>query len=168
MITNMFMKNEDWLRRIQNVLPLFFLSRTPHLASQNHFTRDVRQLKKHMILQLPQPPRKTSWQNTYHWQLSYILRLWVFWFCRNIVPCTAKQRIAKTRTWILVKEHLRLNSPKKVNVVSREIVIFCKKWKINPSVPNAPFLYRLKRSENRTVFWCFQGGKERVHWERIG
>ena len=27
---------------------------------------------------------------------------------------------------------------------------------INPFVPNAPFLYRLKTSENRKVF-CFQG-----------
>ena len=28
---------------------------------------------------------------------------------------------------------------------------------INPFVPNAPFLYPLKTSENLTVFWCFQG-----------
>ena len=27
----------------------------------------------------------------------------------------------------------------------------------NPFVPNAPFLYPLKTSENRKVFWCFQG-----------
>ena len=27
----------------------------------------------------------------------------------------------------------------------------------NPFVPNAPFLYPLKSSENRKVFWCFQG-----------
>ena len=27
---------------------------------------------------------------------------------------------------------------------------------INPFVPNAPFHYPLKRSENRKVFWCFQ------------
>ena len=27
----------------------------------------------------------------------------------------------------------------------------------NPFVPNSPFLYRLKTSENLTVFWCFQG-----------
>ena len=27
----------------------------------------------------------------------------------------------------------------------------------NPFVPNAPFLYPLKASENRKVFWCFQG-----------
>ena len=24
-------------------------------------------------------------------------------------------------------------------------------------LPNAPFLYHLKTSENRKVFWCFQG-----------
>ena len=29
--------------------------------------------------------------------------------------------------------------------------------KINPFVPNAPFLYSLKISENCKVFWCFQG-----------
>ena len=28
--------------------------------------------------------------------------------------------------------------------------------KVNPFVPNAPFLYPLKISENLTVFWCFQ------------
>ena len=27
---------------------------------------------------------------------------------------------------------------------------------IGPFVPNAPFLYPLKTSENHTVFWCFQ------------
>ena len=27
----------------------------------------------------------------------------------------------------------------------------------HPLVPNAPFLYPLKTSENRKVFWCFQG-----------
>ena len=26
-----------------------------------------------------------------------------------------------------------------------------------PFTPNAPFLYPLKRSNNRKVFWCFQG-----------
>ena len=36
--------------------------------------------------------------------------------------------------------------------------------KINPFVHNAPFLYPLKTSENRYVFWCFQG----VEKERIG
>ena len=28
---------------------------------------------------------------------------------------------------------------------------------VNPFVPNPPFLYPLKTSENRKVFWCFQG-----------
>ena len=28
---------------------------------------------------------------------------------------------------------------------------------INSFVPNAPFLYSLKTSENRKAFWCFQG-----------
>ena len=28
---------------------------------------------------------------------------------------------------------------------------------VNPFVPNAPFLYPLKTSENRKIFWCFQG-----------
>ena len=37
--------------------------------------------------------------------------------------------------------------------------IYVSKWQkyINPVVPNAPFLYPLKASENRKVFWCFQG-----------
>ena len=28
---------------------------------------------------------------------------------------------------------------------------------LNPFDPNAPFLYPLKTSENRNVYWCFQG-----------
>ena len=32
----------------------------------------------------------------------------------------------------------------------------CRFFIINPFVPNAPFLYPLKTSENLTVFWCFQ------------
>ena len=31
---------------------------------------------------------------------------------------------------------------------------------INPFVPNAPFVYPLKTSENCKVFWCFQGVKK--------
>ena len=31
---------------------------------------------------------------------------------------------------------------------------------INPFVSNAPFLYPLKTSENRKVFWCFQRVKK--------
>ena len=30
----------------------------------------------------------------------------------------------------------------------------------NPFVPNAPFLYLTKTSENLTVFWCFQGAEK--------
>ena len=31
------------------------------------------------------------------------------------------------------------------------------KTAFNPFVPNAPFLYPLKTTENRKVFWYFQG-----------
>ena len=31
----------------------------------------------------------------------------------------------------------------------------------NPFVPNASFLYPLKTSENRKIFWCFQGVKKK-------
>ena len=34
---------------------------------------------------------------------------------------------------------------------------FHEDFAINLFVPNAPFLYPLKTSENRKVFWCFQG-----------
>ena len=33
-------------------------------------------------------------------------------------------------------------------------------WRIKPFVPNAPFLYPLKTSENNKLFWCFQRLKE--------
>ena len=45
--------------------------------------------------------------------------------------------------------------------------------KLWPFVPNAPFLYSLKKSENFTVFWCFQGlgkgciGNKWVIFEKI-
>ena len=38
---------------------------------------------------------------------------------------------------------------------------------INPFVPSAPFLYPLKSSENRKNF-LFSGGRERMHWEKMG
>ena len=41
-------------------------------------------------------------------------------------------------------------------------------FQINPFVPNVPFLYPLKKSENLIVFWCFQEGRERVYWEQMG
>ena len=48
------------------------------------------------------------------------------------------------------------------------ILIWPLDTEINPFVPNAPFLYLLKLSENLTVFWCFQGGREKVHCEQMG
>ena len=36
----------------------------------------------------------------------------------------------------------------------------------NPFASSAPFPYPLKTSENFTVFWCFWGGRERVHWDK--
>ena len=39
--------------------------------------------------------------------------------------------------------------------------------KNNPLVPNEPFLYPLKTSENLMVFLMFSRGRERVHWERM-
>ena len=38
----------------------------------------------------------------------------------------------------------------------------------NPFVPNPPFLYPLKTSENRKAILMFSGGRERVHWEQMG
>ena len=42
------------------------------------------------------------------------------------------------------------------------------KGSIIPFFPNALFLYPLKTSKDRKVFWCFQGDKEKVHWEQMG
>ena len=38
---------------------------------------------------------------------------------------------------------------------------------INPLVPNSPFLYPLKTSENRKVV-MFSVGRERMHSEQMG
>ena len=35
--------------------------------------------------------------------------------------------------------------------------LFHSRKAINPFIPNLPILYPLKTSENRKVFWCFQG-----------
>ena len=35
-------------------------------------------------------------------------------------------------------------------------------------IPNAPFLYPVKWSENLIVLLCFSGGRESVHWEQMG
>ena len=44
-----------------------------------------------------------------------------------------------------------------VKVMQRFQLISFGVFIINPFVPNAPFLYPLKTSENCKVFWCFQG-----------
>ena len=60
----------------------------------------------------------------------------------------------------------------KSGIVSNSVVTtlkLCSKFRFsfNPFVPNAPFLYPMKTSENRKVF-CFHGDRERVHWKRMG
>ena len=60
----------------------------------------------------------------------FIIKLTANWFC--FIKVFLKQRL------------------------SQEIFAsFCNKF--NPFVPNAPFLYPEKTSENLTVFWCFWG-----------
>ena len=39
---------------------------------------------------------------------------------------------------------------------------------LNPFIPNAPFFYLLKTSENRNVWSCFLESRERVHWKQKG
>ena len=50
------------------------------------------------------------------------------------------------------------NSPSATNSLhtNPEILFF------NPFVPNALFLYPLKTSESRKVFWCFQGVSKEI------
>ena len=40
--------------------------------------------------------------------------------------------------------------------------------RLNPFVPNAPFLYPLKTSENLTENLIFSRGRERAHWRLMG
>ena len=50
------------------------------------------------------------------------------------------------------RKWLERNKGLKINLTDGNLIrVF------NPFVPNAPFLYPLKTSENRDVFWCFQG-----------
>ena len=39
---------------------------------------------------------------------------------------------------------------------SKQMFAVFKRKVLNPFVPNAPFLYSLKTSEKRKVFWCFE------------
>ena len=39
---------------------------------------------------------------------------------------------------------------------------------LNLFVPNAPFPYPLKTKKKPQGFLMFSGGRERVHWERMG
>ena len=52
--------------------------------------------------------------------------------------------------WVTDEDAALLNRRPSVRKPRNEICI-------NPFVPNAPFLYPLKTSENLSVFWCFQG-----------
>ena len=57
--------------------------------------------------------------------------------------------------------HLNIKTPEVfacVQGVQKETIGM--KW-VNLFVPNAPFLYPLKTSENCKVFWCFQGVEKR-------
>ena len=40
--------------------------------------------------------------------------------------------------------------------------------RLNPFVPNAPFLYPLKTSENLTENFIFSRSRERAHWGKMG
>ena len=60
----------------------------------------------------------------------------------KIVFLSTKYRI---RLWIRLKPGL---------IQSRMFKI--RRLNINPFVPNAPFLYPLKTSENLKIFWCFK------------
>ena len=72
-----------------------------------------------------------------------------------------------TQKKTLISEHL--------NEISKNLGLFLPKYDnfmligdLNPFVPNAPFLYPLKTSEDLTFSFCFEGSRERVHWERMG
>ena len=63
-----------------------------------------------------------------------------------------------------------LRTPISKNFCERLLLWWDDYWEfhhLNPFAPNGPFLYPLKTSENLRVFWCFQGGRERVHYERM-
>ena len=50
-------------------------------------------------------------------------------------------------------------------------MLFYETFLLNPFVPNAPFVYPLKTSENSKVFWCFQGVEKGYignEWVNIG
>ena len=72
------------------------------------------------------------------------------------------------QTWrpatILKKTPTQLFSCKYFEILRATIFIEHFRWLIllliNPFVSNALFLYLLKTSENRKVFWCFQGAEK--------
>ena len=66
----------------------------------------------------------------------------------------------RIKTPFFFKSKLHLN--KKVSRILRDIYHKEMAQTFNPFVFNAPFLYPLKRSENREGFLIFSGGRERV------
>ena len=80
-------------------------------------------------------------------------------FCKemNLSIIDISKRI---KTPFFFKSKLHLN--KKVSRILRDIYHKEMAQTFNPFVFNAPFLYPLKRSENREGFLIFSGGRERV------
>ena len=90
-------------------------------------------------------PMKKENSLTHHW-----IRLINHW--KNIA----------NRTFNLPLPHSRENKYFFDNKHSRKLISYVSHFKVHYSdfnrfVSNAPFLYSLKTSQNRKIFWCFQG-----------
>ena len=96
------------------------------------------------------------------------IKLWYGCFLVNLLLVFRTSFPMNTSRWLLLivaeLRLLRWNKEQHWFEIGWQIFLIF----INPSVPNAPFIYPLKTSENLTVFWCFQGSRERVYWEQMG
>ena len=71
-----------------------------------------------------------------------------------------KHQLPCNRKYLLKLEFMNLEFQWQISAVVHvwiSIMDKCSCNKVNPFVPNAPFLCPLEISENLTVFWCFQG-----------
>ena len=116
------------------------------------------------------------WALVATWKVSVFSRIWIEFNLNTGKYCPEELRIRTLFTqwlswWYPFFLYLdNFINTMKVRLSSAVPILFLALSGINPSAPNAPFLYPLKSSENLKVFWCFQGVEKECigkKWDKI-
>ena len=97
-------------------------------------------------------------------QLEYALCTWSSWLW-SIFSINRSSQYTKgllTQFFKHIRNEVTLNNFEQVSCWRMILVLLLR---LTHSFPNAPILYTLKTSEERKVFWCFQGVEK--EWERV-